>query len=86
MQARAAMETQTYNAHTEEITAINEQTGDANAEIVAAINAQRRDTRENNVTTHSKDLDVQSHSSDSSNFTDFDEEEIPTEITDVILR
>ena len=80
------METQTYNTHTEEVTAINEQTGDANAEIVAAINAQRRDTRENNVTTHSKDLDVQSHSSDSSNLTDFDEEEIPTEITDVISR
>ena len=53
------METQTYNTHTEEVTAINEQTGDANAEIVAA-----------------------PHSSDS----DFDEEEIPTEITDVISR
>ena len=83
---RADMKMQTHNTDTEEVFAIYTETDDTDTEEIIAINTQTDDSRKKDVLVHSKDLDVHSCSSDSSSLADFDDEEIPTEISDAISR
>ena len=76
---RADAETQMRNTRTkEEVTAISAQTGNTDTKKDVTTSGQTYNTREKDVTTHSKD-------SDSNNLADFDGEEIPAEVTDTIF-
>ena len=81
-----AINTQTDDTDTEDVVAVYTQTYGTDTEEVIAINTQTYDSRKKDDLAHSKDLDVHSCSSDSSSLADFDDEEIPTEISDAISR